>query len=47
MASPSEQLRLYPGGAGHQNYFAGNLGFGTTTPSAALEVNGTAKFDGG
>ena len=25
---------------------AGNVGIGTTTPSAMLEVNGTAKFDG-
>jgi hypothetical protein len=25
---------------------AGNVGIGTTTPSALLEVNGTAKFDG-
>ena len=32
--------------AGGKNYFAGNVGIGTTTPGANLEVNGTAKFDG-
>ncbi|MGA8029330.1 MAG: hypothetical protein WB992_19485 [Bryobacteraceae bacterium] len=37
---------LYQGGSNDKNYFAGNLGLGTTTPSALLEVNGTAKFDG-
>ncbi|MGA8029286.1 MAG: hypothetical protein WB992_19265, partial [Bryobacteraceae bacterium] len=37
---------LYQGGSSDKNYFAGNVGLGTTTPSALLEVNGTAKFDG-
>jgi len=32
-----------PGGT---NYFGGNVGIGTTTPGANLEVKGTAKFDG-
>jgi hypothetical protein len=32
--------------AGGKNYFAGNVGIGTTTPAATLEVNGTTKFDG-
>jgi hypothetical protein len=32
--------------AGGKNYFGGNVGIGTTTPVANLEVNGTAKFDG-
>ena len=32
--------------AGGMNYFGGNVGIGTTTPGANLEVNGTAKFDG-
>ncbi len=32
--------------AGGTNYFNGNVGIGTTTPGAVLEVNGTAKFDG-
>ena len=32
--------------AGGKNYFAGNVGIGTTTPGANLEVNGTTKFDG-
>ncbi|MGA8029612.1 MAG: tail fiber domain-containing protein [Bryobacteraceae bacterium] len=37
---------LYQGGSGDKNYFAGKVGLGTSTPSALLEVNGTAKFDG-
>ena len=32
--------------AGGKNFFAGNVGIGTSTPGANLEVNGTAKFDG-
>ena len=32
--------------AGGKNYFGGNVGIGTTTPGAFLEVNGTTKFDG-
>ena len=32
--------------AGGKNYFAGNVGIGTPTPGANLEVNGTTKFDG-
>jgi hypothetical protein len=32
--------------AGGKNYFGGNVGIGTTTPGANLEVNGTTKFDG-
>ena len=32
--------------AGGKNYFGGNVGIGTTTPGAKLEVNGTGKFDG-
>src|SRR5208337_4130630 len=31
---------------GGKNYFGGNVGIGTTTPTGMLEVNGTAKFDG-
>ena len=37
---------LYQGGTSDKNYFAGNVGIGTSTPSALLEVNGAAKFDG-
>jgi len=37
---------IYETGASDINYLAGNLGIGTATPSANLEVNGTAKFDG-
>jgi hypothetical protein len=37
---------LYQSGAAARNYFAGKVGIGTTNPSATLEVNGTAKFDG-
>jgi hypothetical protein len=32
--------------AGGKNYFGGNVGIGTTTPGANLEVDGTSKFDG-
>jgi hypothetical protein len=31
--------------AGGKNYFGGNVGIGTPSPAAALEVNGTAQFD--
>jgi len=37
---------VYQAGASDTNYLAGNLGIGTTTPGANLEVHGTAKFDG-
>jgi len=37
---------LYASSANAKNYFAGNVGIGTTTPGAKLEVNGTTKFDG-
>jgi len=37
---------LYASSANANNYFAGSLGIGTTTPTANLEVNGTAQFDG-
>jgi hypothetical protein len=35
---------VYSGGG--INYFNGNVGIGTSTPGANLEVNGTAMFDG-
>ena len=38
---------LYASSANGKSYFAGNVGIGTTTPTAKLEVNGTAKFDSG
>lgn len=37
---------VYQSGASDINYLAGSMGIGTKTPSASLEVNGTAKFDG-
>jgi hypothetical protein len=47
IASPSAVKGAYGlYSAGGTNYFGGNVGVGTTTPGANLEVNGTAKFDG-
>src|SRR5208282_1666555 len=37
---------MYASSANAKSYFAGNVGIGTTTPAASLEVNGTTKFDG-
>src|SRR5208282_3804058 len=36
---------LYASSANGKNYFAGNVGIGTTTPAAKLEVNGASQFD--
>jgi hypothetical protein len=47
LANPTAATKNYSlYSAGGTNYFAGSVGMGTATPSAALEVNGTAKFDG-
>jgi hypothetical protein len=37
---------LYASSPNANNFFAGKVGIGTTTPVANLEVNGTTKFDG-
>ena len=36
---------LYASSVNANNYFAGNVGIGTTTPAAKLEVNGNSQFD--
>ena len=50
---PNQQTSLcngtygfYQAGGAQYNYFASNVGIGTPFPSALLEVNGAAKFDG-
>ena len=37
---------LYQASSSNQNYFAGNVGIGTPTPSTALQVNGTVTDTG-
>ncbi|MGO9273995.1 MAG: beta strand repeat-containing protein, partial [Terriglobia bacterium] len=36
---------LYASSTNGKSYFTGNVGIGTTTPGAKLEVSGTTKFD--
>lgn len=40
------QYGLYQAGADDKNYFAGNVGIGTTTPTEKLEVSGNIKLKG-
>ncbi len=45
VSSGAEKYNIYAQGTA-KNYFAGNVGIGTTTPTAPLEVNGNIKLSG-
>jgi hypothetical protein len=44
--SSSNVYAIYQGSANTKNYFAGNVGIGTTTPSEALSIQGNINFSG-
>jgi hypothetical protein len=39
-----DNYNLYSAGSNSKNYFAGNVGIGTTSPAVSLDINGQMKL---